>query len=82
MPYYLIVKEIIGDLGTVNLVIPAGNSPHTYSLTPQNLKSLYNSDLLILNGLNLEIFISKLTENLKQDNIKIIYASDYVPEKN
>jgi len=81
MPYYLIVKEIIGDLGTVNLVIPAGNSPHTYSLTPQNLKSLYNSDLLILNGLNLEIFISKLTENLKQDNIKIIYASDYVPEK-
>ncbi|MGB4375697.1 MAG: metal ABC transporter substrate-binding protein [Defluviitoga tunisiensis] len=80
-PYYLIVKEIIGEKGSVNLVIPAGNSPHTYSLTPQTLKNLYDSDVLILNGLNLEIFISKLTENLKQENIKIIYVSDYIPEK-
>jgi len=81
MPYYLIVKEIVRDKGAVNLVIPAGNSPHTYSLTTRNLTSLYSSDVFILNGLNLEIFISKLTENLKQENIIIIYISDYIPEE-
>jgi len=79
LPYYYVSKEIIQEKGQVNLVVPSGKSPHTYSPTPKELVPLYESDILITNGLALEIFISNLTKNLEKQGVKIIQVSDFIP---
>ncbi|RLL84611.1 hypothetical protein CN13_05660 [Petrotoga sp. HKA.pet.4.5] len=79
LPYYYVSKEIIQEKGQVNLVVPPGKSPHTYSPTPKELVPLYESDILITNGLALEIFISNLTKNLENQGVKIIEVSDFIP---
>ncbi|MDK2812593.1 MAG: zinc transport system substrate-binding protein [Petrotoga sp.] len=79
LPYYYVSKEIIQEKGQVNLVVPPGKSPHTYSPTPKELVPLYESDILITNGLALEIFISNLTMNLEKQGVKIIQVSDFIP---
>ena len=80
LPYYFIVQEILGDKGNVKLIIPSGKSPHTYSLSPKEVAALYDSDVLVLNGLGLEIFISKLEGNLKEENVNILYGYEYIPK--
>ncbi|MDY6896390.1 MAG: metal ABC transporter substrate-binding protein [Thermotogota bacterium] len=79
LPYYYVSKEIVQEKGQVNLVVPPGKSPHTYSPTPKELIPLYESDVLITNGLSLEIFISNLTQNLEKQGVKIIQVSDFIP---
>ncbi|HBT51534.1 MAG TPA: hypothetical protein DEA49_05415 [Petrotoga sp.] len=79
LPYYYVSKEIIQEKGQVNLVVPPGKSPHTYSPTPKELVPLYESDILITNGLALEIFFSNLTMNLEKQGVKIIQVSDFIP---
>jgi len=81
VPYYLLVKEIILKTDEVNLIIPEGKSPHTYALTPREIISLYESDIIIANGFDSEIFIEKLFDNLEKRNIKIFYASSTIPIK-
>jgi zinc transport system substrate-binding protein len=81
LPYYYVSKEIVQEKGQVNLVVPPGKSPHTYSPTPKELVPLYESDILITNGLALEIFISNLTKNLENQGVKIIEVSDFIPRE-
>lgn len=81
LPYYYISKEIVGEKGNVNLIVPPGKSPHTYSLTPKELIPIYDSDVLIINGIGLEVFISKLSDNLYKEGVKIVEVSNYIPKE-
>lgn len=79
-PYYLMLKDIVDEKDSINIIVPAGKSPHTYALSSKDLINVYKSDLVIFNGLNSEIFISKIISNLKKKNIPFIYASDFIPK--
>lgn len=80
-PYYLILKDIVDKDDTINVIVPAGKSPHTYSVSSKDLVKIYKSDLVIFNGLNSEIFISKIIPTLEKKNIPYIYAANFIPEK-
>ncbi|KAF2956901.1 metal ABC transporter substrate-binding protein [Marinitoga sp. 38H-ov] len=77
-PYYLILKDIVDESDTINIIVPVGKSPHTYSVSSKDLVKIYNSDLAIFNGLNSEIFLDNLISNLK--NKEIIFVSDLIPK--
>lgn len=53
-PYYLVADAIAGDFFEINLLIPQGSSPHTYSPKPSDLANLHNASLIIANGFALE----------------------------
>jgi zinc transport system substrate-binding protein len=78
-PYYLLLKDIVAEEDTVNLIIPVGKSPHTYSLSPNDLKNIYDSDVVFYNGLGAEVFIDKLLDNLKNKGIKTIEFGEKIP---
>ncbi|WP_165973939.1 metal ABC transporter substrate-binding protein [Marinitoga lauensis] len=80
-PYYLILKDIVDKNDTINVIVPAGKSPHTYSVSSKDLIKIYKSDFVVFNGLNSEVFISKIINNLKNKNISFLYASDLIPEE-
>ncbi|MGV3490336.1 MAG: zinc ABC transporter substrate-binding protein [Devosia sp.] len=56
-PIHALVAEVMGDLGTPDLIVDGASSPHTYSLKPSNAAALQNADLVFWTGHGLELFL-------------------------
>ena len=75
-PMYIDAINIVGDIEgveVINLTAPHTGCLHDYQLTTQDMKILETADIFIVNGLGMESFLDKVTEN---KNLKIIDASD------
>jgi len=53
-PYVLVVNRITGERVDVHTLVPPGQSPHTYSPTPQQIAAIARSDALFRADLELE----------------------------
>lgn len=69
-PLYDFTRQVGGDLVEVSLLVPPGASPHTYQLTPDQMKLLSRASVLVLNGMNLEFWADKAVD--AADNPKLI----------
>ncbi|HJO11783.1 MAG TPA: zinc ABC transporter substrate-binding protein [Gammaproteobacteria bacterium] len=63
-PLQLIAREILGEKGSVSVLL-AGNSPHSYALTPSDRIALDNADLVLWVGKELETFIEGAIDQLQ-----------------
>jgi zinc transport system substrate-binding protein len=54
------VKNVAGDNVEVVTLLPAGANPHTYDMTPRNVKSMADAKLLIMNGAGLDFWVEKV----------------------
>ena len=55
-----ITINITQNKAKVISIVPWNSEPHGYNLTPQNLKDIEKSDLIILNGLGFEGYLNRL----------------------
>ncbi|MBL4819802.1 MAG: zinc ABC transporter substrate-binding protein [Gammaproteobacteria bacterium] len=53
-PLQLIAQSIIGDAGSVKVLMAPGNSPHHYSLSPSDRIAMESADLIVYVGEELE----------------------------
>jgi zinc transport system substrate-binding protein len=74
-PYEMIVKQLVDTLFTVQTIIPANASPHTWSPTPGDIRKIQQADLVVSNGLGLETFLHK---PLARKGTKNIAAAAFV----
>lgn len=56
------VKQLAGDLITIDTIIPAGEDPHLYVAKTGDLKKLQEANLVLYHGLDFE---GKMTEALE-----------------
>ena len=63
-------QKVGGDLVEVELLVAPGASPHTYQLTPHQMKVLSKASVLVLNGVDLEFWADKAVA--AADNPKMI----------
>lgn len=77
-PWGFFAEQIGGDLVEVRTLVPVGVEAHEYDPSPEDLKSLYNADLFIYNGANLEPWIEDIELDLRQDGISLLSAADHV----
>lgn len=56
-------ENIGGNLIEVKYIVPRGQDPHLYKPTPSDVMMVQKADLLIVNGLTFEGWISKLIAN-------------------
>lgn len=75
-PIYFFAMQIGGDKADVSNITPAGAEPHDYELTPQDVVRIENSDLLILNGGNLEAWSAAIQRNLDKNRTKVVVAGE------
>lgn len=76
-PMYIDAINIAGNIEgveVINLTKPQTGCLHDYQLTTEDMKTLETADIFIVNGLGMENFLEKVTENRK--DLKIINASD------
>jgi len=59
------VKNVTGDAAIVESITKANAEIHNYQATPGDLRRAQGADLIIYNGLNLELWFDKFFNNLK-----------------
>ncbi|TVP54209.1 MAG: ABC transporter substrate-binding protein [Halomonadaceae bacterium] len=61
-PLALLTAEIAGNEVTINTLVPAGGSPHTYSMRPSERRQLQQADLFVWIGPDMEVFLERVME--------------------
>ena len=56
-------EQIAGDLVRVKTIVPIGGDPHVYEPTPSDVQLINKADLVLINGLTFEGWITELVEN-------------------
>lgn len=67
-----VIEEIVGDEGTVEVLIPAGADAHEYEATPRQVASLQDADLVVANGLGLEEGMGNVLESAISDGANVL----------
>ena len=68
-PVHSLVARVMDGVGTPDLIIPAGASPHEYSLRPSQAASLQNADLVFWIGESLTPWMESAIETLAKDAV-------------
>jgi zinc/manganese transport system substrate-binding protein len=67
-----VVGEIVGDDGTVEILIPRGSDAHDYQATPRQVASLTDADLVVANGLGLEEGLHDVLQSARSDGANLL----------
>lgn len=81
-PIYMMTKNItegVEDVEVVNMAETTTGCVHNYTLTTDDLKKFENADIFVINGLELEGFINKITKSY--EDLKVINTTEKFEEK-
>lgn len=70
-------EQVGGDLLEVQQIAAPGADPHSYEPTPQQIRKIYESDLLIFNGAGQDPYADRLVEDI-ETNVRVIVATELV----
>jgi len=71
-----LVANILGDDGTVEVLIGAGVDPHAYQASARDAAALRDADLVIANGLLLEEGLLAALDAAESDGVRILTVAD------
>ncbi|MFA4814817.1 MAG: pseudouridine synthase [Candidatus Gracilibacteria bacterium] len=77
-PLAFFAEQIGGDLIEVTTLVPQGFEPHDFEPSPNDLKTLYNADLVVYNGAALEPWLEDVEPDLTENGVKLFKATDSV----
>jgi ABC-type Zn uptake system ZnuABC Zn-binding protein ZnuA len=58
-----IAQNIVGDLYEIEHIVPTGGDPHLYEPVPRDAQRIVNADLILVNGLTLEGWLTEFIDN-------------------
>ena len=75
-PITSIVENVAGDRAQVTGIVPEGVNSHTFRPVPSDARTMARADLIIMNGLYLEIPTLKLARANKRPDTPILLLAD------
>ncbi|MFQ5779626.1 MAG: metal ABC transporter substrate-binding protein [Nitrospiria bacterium] len=75
-PITNIVLNVGGDRIDLHGIVPEGTDSHTFEPAPSDIKYLAGADLMIFNGLHLEVPTERLAEANKKKGAKVLKLGD------
>lgn len=76
LPLADFARQVGGDRVSVETLIPPGASPHTYELTPAQLRAVSRARVLVLNGVGLEYWADKVISAANNSNLIVVKTAD------
>lgn len=74
-PMYAFTKAIVGDNGTVDLLIPAGTEAHDYEPSARDLAKISEAGMMVYNSNHFETWIKDVKKNMKDSQTTFVQAS-------
>jgi zinc transport system substrate-binding protein len=75
LPLTLFTRAVAGDCARVSALLPVGADPHVFQARPADVLLLSQADVVVVNGLGLEAFITPLLASAKNPELKLINTS-------
>lgn len=75
-PMYEFTKEIVGDAGEVDMIVPTGVEAHDFEPSAKDLKKIQDSDVFVYNNENMETWVPSVESVLKEGNVTKIKATE------
>jgi len=76
LPVFCFAANVAGSCAEVENLLPGGVGPHDYQFSPRDLRKLKQADLIFINGLQLEDWLTKpLQEKVLQKTPTIVEAA-------
>lgn len=72
-PLYDITKNIVGDKIEVNLILPSGASPHTFSPNIEDKQKINDSQAVFVIGLELDSWIKEIVDDDSDNTVVEVY---------
>jgi len=73
-----IARGVVGDEGSVEVVIPIGVDAHDFSPSSQQASSLARADLVVANGLGLEAGLEDVLASAANDGVQVLELAHLV----
>jgi zinc/manganese transport system substrate-binding protein len=73
-----VVRDLVGDKGTVLIPMPNGQDPHEWEPSAKNVATINKASLIVQNGLGLEGGMEKSLAQAKKAGVKFFTASDHI----
>jgi len=77
-PPYDFVRQVAGDLVTLQMLLPLGTESHSYEPTPQDLVAIQNCDVFIYIGGESDQWVDEFLEAIDTEHMTIISMLDSV----
>lgn len=74
-PVHALVAQVMGGVGTPELILDAGSSPHGYALRPSQARALQNAELMVWIGPELTPWLEKSVASLASGAAKLTLLS-------
>ena len=75
LPITQFTTAVVGDRAEVVQLLPTNVGPHEYQAKPGDAQAIANADVLVKNGLEMELFLDDMIENAGNANLAIIDTS-------
>ena len=75
-----VVTNMVGDSFDVETIMPPGSDPHDFQASAQQVQTMMEADLLIVNGANFEEGMLDVIENAESDGVMIFEAMSVVSQ--
>jgi zinc transport system substrate-binding protein len=79
LPLYDDAIDVVGEKGTVTLLVPFSVDVHDFEPTPSSIISVQQADVLIYNGIGLEPWIPQIIASAGNANLIQVNASEGLP---
>ncbi len=76
LPITQFTKAVAGDRAEVIQLLPPNVGPHDYQAKPADVQAIADADVLVQNGLELEVFLDDLIGNAGNADLAIIDSSE------
>ena len=75
-PLRNIIENVGGDRVAVTAIVPEGTNSHTFEPSPSVARDVAEADLIVANGLNLELPTLELAEANRRDGVEILLLGE------
>ncbi|MGX7173395.1 metal ABC transporter substrate-binding protein [Enterococcus ratti] len=74
-PMYEFTKEVVGNEGSVKLLIPAGVEPHDFEPSAKEQAEIADADVFVYNSPDMEFFVNSLKDSIDTKKTMMIEAA-------
>jgi len=73
-----VVDQLAGDLADVTVLMSGGVDPHSWQPSARDSQGIFEADLIVANGLDLEEGLASVLEQAEADGVPVFRAADHV----
>jgi zinc/manganese transport system substrate-binding protein len=76
LPMTHFTKAVVRDRAEVTQLLPTNTGPHDYQAKPTDVQTIANADVLVKNGLELEVYLEDMIANANNPDLVVINTSE------